>query len=83
MFKIIISSKAIKELKLLKFIHKESVGYAINDLKEDPMSGKKLKDKLLGKYSYRIGVYRIIYKINENNKTVYIISAGHRSIVYG
>lgn len=83
MFKIIISPKAIKELKLLKFIHKEVIDYAIEDLKEDPMSGKKLKDKLLGKYSYRIGVYRIIYKINENNRTVYIISAGHRSIVYG
>lgn len=83
MFKIIISPKAIKQLKLLKFIHKEAVDYAIDDLKDDPMSGKKLKDKLLGKYSYRIGVYRIIYKINENNGTVYVISAGHRSVVYG
>lgn len=82
MFKIIISPKAIKELKLLKFIHQEAVDYAIDDLKDDPMSGKKLKDKLLGKYSYRIGVYRIIYKVDENNGVVNIISAGHRSIIY-
>lgn len=108
MFKIIISPKAIKQLRLLKFIHKEAVELAIDDLKNDPEAGKKLKDNLLGKYSYRIGVYRIIYgsiqekrehkftnelgagmssgrrhKIDESNQTVYIMSAGHRSVVYG
>ncbi|MEK7168765.1 MAG: type II toxin-antitoxin system RelE/ParE family toxin [Patescibacteria group bacterium] len=83
MFKIIISPKAIRQLRLLKFIHKEAVDLAIDDLKFDPESGKKLKDKLSGKYSYRVGVYRIIYKINEKNKIVYIMSAGHQSIVYG
>lgn len=82
MFKIIVAPKAIKQLKLLKFVHKEAVGFAIDDLKNDPELGKKLKDKFLGKYSYRVGVYRIIYKIDKNNKTVYIMSAGHRSMVY-
>lgn len=83
MFKIIISPKTIKQLKLLKFIYKEAVELAIDDLKNDPEAGKKLKDNLLGKYSYRIGVYRIIYKIDESNQIVYIMSAGHRSVVYG
>jgi mRNA interferase RelE/StbE len=82
MFKIIISPKAIKELKLLKFIHKEAVNLVIDDLKEDPFFGKKLRDNLLGKYSYRIGVYRIIYKINEISNIVYIMSVGHRETVY-
>lgn len=82
MFKIIISPKAIKQLRLLKFLHKDAVATAIDDLKSDPESGKKLKDKLFGKYSYRVGVYRIIYKINKSNNTVYVIIAGHRSTVY-
>lgn len=82
MFKIRISSKAIKQLKLLKFVYQEAIDLAIDDLKSDPESGKKLKDKFLGKYSYRIGVYRIIYKINTTDKVVEILSAGHRSIVY-
>ncbi len=38
MFKIIISPKAIKQLKLLKFIHKEAVELAIDDLKNDLFS---------------------------------------------
>ena len=82
MFKIIISPKAIKQLKILKFVHKEAVDFAIDDLKSNPELGKKLRDKLSGKYAYRVGVYRIIYKIDESNRIVYIISAGHRSTVY-
>ena len=74
MFKIIIAPQAIKQLKLLKFVHKEAVDFAIDDLKEDPVLEKKLKDKLSGKYAYKVGVYRIIYKVDENNKVVGVVS---------
>lgn len=82
MYKIIISPKAKSQLKSIKIIHQDALRAVIDDLKEDPFLGKPLGRQLTGKYSYKVGVYRIIYRINKKDKAVQIISAGHRSIVY-
>lgn len=82
MYRIIISPRAKNQLKSIKLTHKEALASVIDDLGDDPLFGKQLGRELKGKYSYRVGIYRIIYRINERDKTVQIISAGHRSIVY-
>jgi mRNA interferase RelE/StbE len=82
MYRIIISPQAKKELKNLAKIYRKSISEVLDTLKDDPKLGKPLARELTGKFSYRIGVYRIIYKISEKEKIVYIISAGHRSIIY-
>ncbi len=82
MYKIIIAPKARKQSKVLAKIYKRSVKEAIADLKEDPSIGKALGRELTDLLSYRIGVYRIIYKIDEQSKVVTIFSIGHRSKVY-
>jgi mRNA-degrading endonuclease RelE of RelBE toxin-antitoxin system len=38
--------------------------------------------ELTGKFSFRVGVYRIIYKVNKKDKVVDILTAGHRATVY-
>ncbi len=83
MYRIIISPQAKKEQKKLTKIFRKGVSEAIDTLKDDPNLGKPLTRELAGKFSYKLGVYRIIYKINEKEKTVFIISAGHRATVYG
>lgn len=82
MYRIVITSQARKEIKKIKRIYQEAVITALEDIKENPFLGKPLFRELNGKYSYRVGVYRIIYKINEKEKSIYILSAGHRSTVY-
>lgn len=82
MYKIRISSEAKKNLKELKSFHREIVGVVIDDLKENPFAGKALSGSLVGKFSYKLGVYRIIYKIIVKDNTIEILSAGHRSSVY-
>lgn len=82
MIRIKITAKAKKELKLLSQRHKEAIGLAIEELKESPTVGKLLTRELTGKLSYRVGIYRIIYKINSQDKTILILTAGHRSVVY-
>lgn len=82
MYRIIIAPEAKKGLKTIARIYQEGISEAIMALKDDPYLGKPLVRELTGKYSYRVGVYRIIYKINKTEKIVYIINAGHRSTTY-
>ncbi len=68
--------KSIKDKNILYRIHK-----AILSLKHSPYIGKKLRgfDSL---YRIRIGKFRIIYKIDEKEKVIYIVLIDKRSRVY-
>lgn len=82
MYKLLISSKAERRLKKLKIEYQQAVVEALEEISGDPFVGKPLTRELTGRFSYRVGVYRIIYRINESNKSVQVITAGHRSNVY-
>ncbi len=82
MYRIKITARAKKNLKLLSKSNFLAIGWVLEDLKEDPYLGKPLGRELLKRYTYRVGVYRIVYKINKKDKCVVIISTGHRSTVY-
>lgn len=82
MFKIKLSAKAKRELKNLSKLDKLRVGEIIEELKEDPLIGKPLSRELIRSLSYRVGTYRVIYKVNQADKIVQVLSAGHREIIY-
>lgn len=82
MYSITISPQAKKELKSISKLYRKAIARAIDDLSEDPFLGKPLTREPTGKLSYRVGVYRVVYKVSEEDKKVYIISAGHRRDVY-
>lgn len=44
--------------------------------------GEPLKGTLLGLWSARVGIYRIIYEIQKEKIVVEIIKIGHRKNVY-
>jgi len=81
-YKVVIFQAAFKELSKLKRLHKVAISEAIKEIQENPLSGKPLTRELQGKYSWRVGVYRIIYKVSKKDKIIYIDSAGHRSKIY-
>lgn len=54
----------------------------IETLKTNPYQGKRLKGKLAGDYSLRVGDYRIIYTVHQDRLRVYIIDLGHRREIY-
>lgn len=82
MYLLIISPRAQKELRKIRKIYQYPVKLAIEELKEDSFLGKPLPRELTGKYTCKVGGYRIIYKVNKSDKIVNIISAGHRSRIY-
>jgi len=82
MFRLVISPRAQKQLRDIKKSHQSAVKLALLDIKENPKLGKSLTRELSGKFSYRVGIYRIIYKVNEQDKIIDILTAGHRGDVY-
>jgi len=80
--KIKLTARAKRELKNISKSHRLVLKEILNELKEDPYLGKPLTRELTRRYSYRIGVYRIIYKVSKKDKIIYIITAGHRATVY-
>jgi mRNA interferase RelE/StbE len=58
------------------------IAQVLDDLKCEPFQGKPLKGQLKGRYSYRVGTYRIIYTIFRNQLLVVVIDIGHRRDIY-
>ena len=85
LYKIVLTRQAEKDYTYLYrankavFIH---VRASLYSLAEDPHQGKPLRLSLKGYWSYRVGVYRIIYTIEHNVLTVTILDIGHRREVY-
>ncbi len=60
----------------------ERIVHVFDELRLDPFLGKPLKGELKGRYSYRIGNYRIIYRIEHDRLIIIIIDIGHRRDIY-
>ncbi len=85
-YKVVYSERALKELKKLdkytrqmifSWIEKNLVGC------ENPRQcGKGLTANRSGQWRYRIGDYRLICQINDNELVILALSVGHRRAVY-
>lgn len=85
MHKIALTKEAEKEYLYLYRTNRsmfERVRRALRAIAEDPYQGKPLKLDLKGKWSWRVGVYRIIYSIERSTLIVYVLDIGHRREVY-
>ena len=60
----------------------QRVASALDDLQRDPSQGKPLKGELKGQYSYRVGSYRVVYLVRQQELLVLIIDIGHRRDIY-
>ena len=66
-------------------IYKKLKNFVYPQLKSNPFFGpniKKLKGELEGLYRFRLGNYRLFYKIDNNNVIVFIIKLKHRKEAY-
>lgn len=62
--------------------HKTQLTNGLNKLSQDPHVGKMLKGDLKGYWSYRVGIYRIIYNIKQEEIIVEVFRIQHRKEVY-
>ena len=67
------------------FVTKKLASYIYPQIASDPCFGKNIK-KLKGyspdTWRYRIGMYRIFYILNKEEKIVYILTIDHRKDAY-
>lgn len=85
MYKVLLSSTAEKDYRSLSRSNPavfKRVCAAFQYLAKEPRAGKPLKLTLKGKWSYRVGSYRIIYSIEKGKLIVYVLTIGHRREVY-
>ncbi|MBU3902564.1 MAG: type II toxin-antitoxin system RelE/ParE family toxin [Candidatus Thermoplasmatota archaeon] len=81
-YRIKVTKQFEKDFTKLKQDLKEGIIKKVDLLKENPYKFKRLHGRLRGKYSLRIGDYRIVYSINEDEKEVILYCFGHRKKVY-
>ena len=84
-FRVVLSADAANFLNgCSKFVRKRIVE-AIELMRADPYHEdycKKLVGPLRGSYRWAVGDYRIIYKVQENVITIYVLDINHRKIIY-
>ncbi|MBY0425236.1 MAG: type II toxin-antitoxin system RelE/ParE family toxin [Cytophagales bacterium] len=76
------SKQAFKELSKINEPYYSNIKSAIIDLSLNPRPNgyKKLKGR--DGFRIRVGVYRIIYSVKDQELTIEIITIGHRKEVY-
>lgn len=55
---------------------------AQGDLADRPGAGRKLRGRLTGRRRMARGDYRVVYRVDEGKRTVYLLQADHRRDVY-
>lgn len=61
--------------------HQERIYNVIIELGNDQVSGKMLRGEHRGKYSLRVGMYRVFYE-SPNYCTIIILTVEHREVAY-
>lgn len=86
MYKVILSNKADKQLsKLDKQTSHMIYEWILKNLQncENPrLHGKALTGKFAGLWRYRVGDYRIIAEIKNEQGVILILEIGHRKSIY-
>jgi mRNA interferase RelE/StbE len=80
--KVVLARRVRHELLDLDWPLIDAVEDALGLPEREPESGHALRGRLRGLYSLRVGAYRIIYQLSENEQTVRVVAIRHRSIAY-
>jgi mRNA interferase RelE/StbE len=82
-YRILYTEEAARRIIKLDKTVKERVSKAVVRLSEDPELGKRLTGLLSDRWSYRVGDWRILYKVRRKEVVILVLTVGHRSDVYG
>ncbi len=71
-------------VRLIQNLHpglKRKIRVALEQILTDPYSGKALKDDLEGLHSFRVGRFRIVYRI-VTARLIELVAIGPRTVIY-
>lgn len=82
MTRVVLARRARLDLLALDWPLGDAVFEALGTLERDPWAGHALRGRLSGLRSLRVGSYRIIYQLADDDRMVRIAAIRHRSIAY-
>lgn len=81
-FDIVLSAESEDFIKKCDKDIRNRIIKSLRKLENEPESGKPLTSILTGLWSLRIGDYRVIYQIKNNELIILVVKIGHRKNVY-
>jgi len=81
-YKLVYAAACRRQILRLPPALKPLVKRAIEQLAQDPHTGKRLERELAGYLSLRAKRYRVIYRVDESSHTIEIHYVGHRRDIY-
>jgi mRNA interferase RelE/StbE len=81
-YEVMLTEKAEKFLKKCDKLLRDRIIEKFECLETNPKLGKPLTASLAGFWSLRVGEYRAIYQIKDNELIIAVIKIGHRKNVY-
>lgn len=82
MGRVVLARRARLELLELDWPQIDAIEDALGLLERDPHAGHLLRGRLRGLRSLRVGAYRVIYQLTDDNKTIRVATIRHRSTAY-
>jgi mRNA interferase RelE/StbE len=85
MYEIVLTREAQKDYQKLEKSILRRVNQCLDNLRENPIQYPQaiaLKGRLAGYYRWRVGDWRVVYKVNRDERVVVVLQITHRSKVY-
>ncbi len=81
-YSILIKRSASKSLESIPKPDRLRIIEAIDLLRANPAAGSVLKGEFSGLRRVRVGMYRVVYEVQDAHLTILVIRIGHRRKVY-
>ncbi len=85
LYELVVSKPAARAIAetLPEAVNAATIEFLTTSLIEDPHKvGRALRNELVGIHSARRGSYRVLYRIDEPNRTVIVLRIDHRRDIY-
>ncbi|HEY1689587.1 MAG TPA: type II toxin-antitoxin system RelE/ParE family toxin [Solirubrobacteraceae bacterium] len=80
--RLVLARRARAELLALDWPLIDAAEEALALLQREPHAGYPLRGRLRGLRSLRVGAYRVIYQLSDDELTIRVVTSRHRSIAY-
>ena len=81
MYKVLLTKRSLKDLESIDGYMQNRIAVKLKEYSKEPQKyGKKLINHKIGTYRFKIGDYRVIFDIDNNN--LVILRIGHRKSIY-
>jgi len=80
-YRLVYTHRVIKDIRKIEEKVKQKIGKTLKRYVEEPLKyASKLTDPALGTYRFRIGDYRVIFDIEDEE--IVVLRVGHRRDIY-